>query len=164
MSQCSLHARNYRQQIYTGVKSVVDYAVRVFQNALPQFLINELVRLEERVISIIMPGTSYNNACQILGIIPMVDYVDSLCDKLFHSIAFDKDHTLNSLLPPLYKIPRYNLRNHRLYNMPHVCANWPKNLLYLQWPPRKLNFIGNFLSVELVTIIVGCFPNYISQL
>ena len=164
MSQCRLNAQNYRQQIYTGIKSVVDYAVRVFQNALPQFLISELVRLEERVISIIMPGMSYNNACEILGIIPMVDYIDSICDKLFHSIAFDKDHTLNSLLPPLYKIPRYNLRNHRLYNMPHVRANRPKNLLYLQWPPSKLNFIGKFSSVELVTIIVGCFPNYISQL
>ena len=51
----------------------------------------------------------------------MVDHIDSLCDKLFHCIAFDADHALKSLLPPLCKNPRYNLRNQRPYNMPHVC-------------------------------------------
>ena len=90
----------------TCVRSVVDYAVQVFFNALPQYPINALVRIEKRAISIILPSTSYNNECEILGITPMVHHIDSLCDKLFHSIASDKDHTLNSLLPPLHKNPR----------------------------------------------------------
>ena len=90
----------------TCVRSVVDYAVQVFFNALPQYPINALVRIEKRAISIILPSTSYNYACEILGITPMVDHIDSLCDKLFHSIASDKDHTLNRLLPPLHKNPR----------------------------------------------------------
>ena len=90
----------------TCVRSVVDYAVQVLYNALPQYPINALVRIEKRAISIILPSTSYNYACEILGITPMVDHIDSLCDKLFHSIASDKDHTLNRLLPPLHKNPR----------------------------------------------------------
>ena len=47
-----------------------------------------------------MPGVNYNNVCEILGITLMVDYIDPLCDKLFHRIASDEDHRLNSLLPP----------------------------------------------------------------
>ena len=90
----------------TCVRSVVDYAVQVLYNALPQYPINALVRIEKRAISIILPSTSYNYACEILGITPMVDHIDSLCDKLFHSITSDKDHTLNRLLPPLHKNPR----------------------------------------------------------
>ena len=90
----------------TCVRSVVDYAVQVLYNALPQYPINALFRIEKRAISIILPSTSYNYACEILGITPMVDHIDSLCDKLFHSIASDKDHTLNRLLPPLHKNPR----------------------------------------------------------
>ena len=31
----------------------------------------------------------------------MVDHIESLCDKLFRCIASDKDHRLNSLLPPI---------------------------------------------------------------
>ena len=89
----------------TCVRSVVDYAVQVLYNALPQYPINALVRIEKRAISIILPSTSYNYACEILGITPMVDHIDSLCDKLFHSIASNKDHTLNSLLPQLHRNP-----------------------------------------------------------
>ena len=51
---------------------MVIYAVLVFYNALPQYLTNELIRIEKRAISIIMPGTSYNNACEILGITPIM--------------------------------------------------------------------------------------------
>ena len=109
-----------------------------------------------------MPGVNYNDVCEILGITLMVDHIDPLCDKLFHNIASNKDHRLNSLIPPLYKNPRYNLRNHRLYNLPHVRTIGQRTLLYLQWPPSKSNFIGKLLIVERVTIIVSYFPNYIS--
>ena len=71
----------------TCIRSVIDYAVQVFYNAMLQFLINELVRIEKKAISIIIPGKSYNNTLEILGVTPMVDNFDSLCDKLFHSIA-----------------------------------------------------------------------------
>ena len=49
----------------TCVRSVIDYAVQVFYNALPQYLINELVRIEKRAISIIMPGVT-----------PMEDHIE----------------------------------------------------------------------------------------
>ena len=60
----------------TCVRSVIDYAVQVFYNALPQYLINELVRIDKRAISI-MSCTSYNNACEFLGEIPILVLIDS---------------------------------------------------------------------------------------
>ena len=123
----------------TCMRSVIDYTVQVFYNALPQYLINELIHIEKRAISSIMPDTSYNNACEILGESPIVDHIDSLCDELFYSITSDKDHRLNSLLPPLYKNPRYNLRNYRPYDRPHVRTNRAnKELVYPRnGPPNE---------------------------
>ena len=45
------------------VRSGVDYAVPVFYNALPQCLKIELVRIEKRALSIIMPA----RATQVLA-------------------------------------------------------------------------------------------------
>ena len=45
------------------IRTSVHYAVPVFYNALPQYLKNELVRIEKRALSIILPSLSYNSAC-----------------------------------------------------------------------------------------------------
>ena len=46
---------------YTScVRSVMDYAVPAFYHSLPQYLKNELIRLEKRAISIINPGMDYS--------------------------------------------------------------------------------------------------------
>ena len=49
------------------VRSTIDYGVPAFYNALPQYLKNELVRIEKRALSIILPSMSYNKACEVLG-------------------------------------------------------------------------------------------------
>ena len=72
----------------TSVRSVIDYAVRVLYDALPPYLINELVGIEKRAMSIIMPGKNYKIACECLGETPIKhpwlrDHINSLCDKLF---------------------------------------------------------------------------------
>ena len=70
----------------------------------------------------------------------MVDHIDSLCDKLFNCIASDTDHTLDSLLPPLYKNKRYNLRNHRPYDMPHVRTKRLKKSFILAMAAKQIEF------------------------
>ena len=104
-------------------------------NALPQYISNELTRIEKRVISIIISDKSYNNESGILGESTIVDHIDSLYDKLFYSITSDKDHRLNSLLP-LYNLPplliqESNIRNYRPYDIPHVRTNRAKNSFIL---------------------------------
>ena len=44
---------------YTAcIRSIIDYAIPAFYHALPQYLKNELVRLQTRAISIIVPGAN----------------------------------------------------------------------------------------------------------
>ena len=99
------------------VRSGVDYAVPVFYNALPQYLKNELVRIEKREFLIILSRTGYSSACSLLGITPITEHHSLLGRKLFDQICSDTGHKLNSLLPPRNE-PKYNLRNHRPFAIP----------------------------------------------
>ena len=56
------------------VRSTADYGVPAFYNALPQYRKNELVRIEKRALSIILPSMSYNKACEVLGITPITEH------------------------------------------------------------------------------------------
>ena len=68
-------------------------AVPVFCNTLPQYLINELVHIEKRALSIVMPGLSYG---QFLDITPVVDQNRQVCGTFFNTITSDKNHNQSS--------------------------------------------------------------------
>ena len=107
-------------------RSVVDYAIPAFYHSLPQYLKNQLVRLEKRAISIIMPGTDYHTALERLGVKPMKEHHEHLCDKLFQSVMSDPNHKINNLLPAR-RNPNYNLRNRRNFNIPRAHTNRTMN-------------------------------------
>ena len=107
------------------VRSVIDYAAPVFSNGLPQYLKNELVRLEKRAISIITSGKC-NLAIEV-GVTPILEHHYVLCSKLFDNIVNDPNHKLKALLPPDYDNSRYNLRRPRHFNMPKLCTNRTRN-------------------------------------
>ena len=90
------------------VRSVIDYAAPIFFNVLPQYLKNELVRLEKRAISIITSG-KYNTAIEA-GVTPILEHHYVLCCRLFDNIVSDPNHKLKALLPPDYDNSRYDLR------------------------------------------------------
>ena len=46
---------------------ITDYAIPAFYHVFPQYLKKELLHLEERAISIIVPGASYNTGMEDLG-------------------------------------------------------------------------------------------------
>ena len=103
------------------IRSVIDYAIPIFYHMLPQYLKNELVRLEKRAISIITSG-SYTEA-QVLGITPILDHYNYLCSKLFNSIIADQaKHKLGVLLPSAHQ-PVYNTRKQRFFSLPHLKTN-----------------------------------------
>ena len=59
------------------IRSMIYYAIPAFYHALPQYLKNELVRLQKRAISIIVPGANYNTGMEVLGILPLGDHLIS---------------------------------------------------------------------------------------
>ena len=91
-----------------------------------QYLINELVRIEKRALSLIMSDSCYGDDCKFGGIRPMVDPHRQLCSTFFNTSTSVKNHNLFNLLPPR-KNPRCSLRNNRAYTIPRVCTNRAKN-------------------------------------
>ena len=120
---------------YTScIRSVIDYAIPVFYHALPQYLQNDLKRLEKRAMAIIMPTESYSNTLNILGIPSLKDHHEQLCAKLFKSVVSDTNHKIHNLLPDSNQRhqPSYNLRQERTFNIPITHTNRVQNSLYMR--------------------------------
>ena len=87
------------------VRSVIDYAAPVFFNGLPQYLKNEMARLEKRPLSIITSGN-----CKLaveLGVIPILEHHYVLCSKLFDNTVSGPNHKVKALLPRVFDNSRY---------------------------------------------------------
>ncbi|XP_068697704.1 uncharacterized protein [Montipora foliosa] len=121
---------------YTScVRSVTEYAIPAFYNALPLYLKNELLRIEKRSISIITAGDCV--VAQDLGIRPILEHYEFLCQKLFKGILDNPSHKLKALLPPIHK-PSYNLKNKHLFNMPRLRTSRTMNTFIFAMA-RKFN-------------------------
>ena len=78
------------------VRSVIDYGIPAFYNALPQYLKNELVRIEKRAISIITSGEG--TTALELGLTPILEHYNNLCLWLFQDTVANPNHKLHALL------------------------------------------------------------------
>ena len=104
-------------RFYTScIRSVCDYAIPVFHASLPQYLIDDLERVQKRALSIICPTLSYDNALASLDLELLVVHHHRLCQSLFNSILEDTDHRLRHLLPVSYS-PKYSLRHPRAFGV-----------------------------------------------
>ena len=112
---------------YTScVRSVMDYAVPAFYHSLPQYLKNELIRLEKRAISIINPGMDYSATGEILNIKPIEEHHNFLCKNLFDNVTKDPNHKLYDLLPQKHNW-HHDLRNGHEFDIPRFNTNRTKN-------------------------------------
>ena len=103
---------------YTScVRSVTEYAIPAFYNALPLYLKDEFLHIEKRSISNITAGDC--TVAHDLGIRPILEHYEILCQKPFKGIL---DNPRHKLLPPIHK-PSYNLRNKCHFNMPRLCTS-----------------------------------------
>ena len=84
----------------TCIRPVLEYACPVFHNALPQYLSNNLERLQKRALRIIYPDLSYAEALVAAGITSLYERRQVLSETLFDQIMEDPSHKLHDLLPP----------------------------------------------------------------
>ena len=104
-------------QLYIG--SVCNYAISVFHVSLPQYLIDDLERLQKRALSIIRPTLSYDNALASLKLdleVFLVVYHQRLCQSLFDNILQDSDHCLHHLLADSHN-SQYTLRHAKNFDV-----------------------------------------------
>ena len=84
----------------TCIRPVIEYACPVFRNSLPQYLSNEMERLQKRALQIIQPDLSYAEALVALDITSLYEGRQALSKALFDQIVRDQSHKLHELLPP----------------------------------------------------------------
>ena len=108
---------------YTAcIRFIMDYAAPVFHHALPQYLMNELTRVEKRAMYIIFPKTDYKLALEKAAVVSVLEHHKRLCDNLFKDIVTDPSHKLYNLLPSRHKA-KFNLRHKRFFNAEHFKTN-----------------------------------------
>ena len=98
----------------TCIRSILEYACPVFHRALPGYLSEDL---QKRVLRIIYPGMSYNQALEFSGLPTLFKRREEISSKLFNEVVGDSGLTLHKLLPPKNP-PNYFLRKNRDFALP----------------------------------------------
>jgi len=99
----------------TAIRPVLAYCVPLFRHALPQYLSEDIERVQKRVVSIINPHMSYSDCVAKFGLVTLHARRVALCEKLFDSMKSCSGHKLSLLLPPRINL-KFNLRCKMLGN------------------------------------------------
>lgn len=103
------------------IRPVLEYGAQVFHYALPEYLQENLERVQKRALSFIFPGITYEERLQLSNLDTLSTRRQKLCDALFQSTLADTNHKLHHLLPDT-KISYYNLRHNRVYEFIHAIV------------------------------------------
>ena len=107
----------------TCIRPVVEYACPVFHTALPQYLSEELERLQKRALRIISNNDlSYRQALEVFNIPTLYDRREAIGNLMFQEISNNNNHKLYSLLPPPY-LGTVRTRKNRNFQVPRFKTN-----------------------------------------
>ena len=85
----------------TCIRPVAEYACPVFHTALPQYLSDQLERLQKRALRIISTNDlSYRQALEVINIPALYDRREVIGTSMSQEISNSNNHKLYSLLPP----------------------------------------------------------------
>ena len=121
LKRAGLPPEDLIQFYVTCIRPVIEYACEAFHDSLPQYLSNDLERLQKRAFRIIFPELHYQEVLESFNILSLHDRRVKLTTKLFNEIMNNPNHKLKSLLPSAQgKIEGPFLRKQRYFNIP-VC-------------------------------------------
>ena len=87
----------------TCIRPVAEYACPVFHTTLPQYLSDQLERLQKRALRIISTNDlSYKQALEVFNIPTLYDRREAIGNSMFQEISNNNNHKLYSLPPPPY--------------------------------------------------------------
>ena len=107
----------------TTIRPVLEYCVPVFHYAFPQYLSEDIERVQKRILCIICPQVWYSECLVRFSLATLHARCMALCLKLFNSITSYPGHKLL----PLKRNFRCNIRCPRTYASPHTNTNLFKN-------------------------------------
>ena len=79
----------------TVIRPVLEYCAPVFHHALPQYLSDDIERVQKRALSIICPYASYSECLVRFDLVTLHARRVALCGKLFESITSCPDPNLS---------------------------------------------------------------------
>lgn len=82
------------------IRSILEYCTPTFHHSLPEYLNEDLERVQKRAMSIIAPSQSYKQSLDSYGLCTLRQRRDDDCSKLFGGITKSNDLSLAHLLPP----------------------------------------------------------------
>ena len=99
-------------KVYTTcIRTVLEYACQVWNFSAPEYLKEEIERVQKRALRIICPHLSYRAALLETGILSLTQRRKILCKSYFGKLLHP-EHKLNELIPKKREFLRsYNLRN-----------------------------------------------------
>lgn len=115
------------------IRSVLEYACQLFHSSLPQYLSDDIERIQKRAMRIILPNLSYTDAIEKAGLHTLYSRRESLSCKLFNDIVSNEDHKLAELLPPRTSSTTARLRKRRTFEIPRLRTNRLKNSFIMHY-------------------------------
>ena len=105
------------------VRPILEYCDTIFHYSLPDYLSDDLERVQKRALSIIAgPELSYRESLSKFNLSSLRQRRGDHCYKLFNDITVDKHHKLHHLLPPKHR-GHYNTRRKRIFDLPRFKTN-----------------------------------------
>ena len=110
----------------TCIRPVLEYASPVFHRSLPNYISEDLERIQRRALRIIYPDLSYSVALETAGLPKLHERREKISTDLSDKIVCDPTHRLYSLLPQR-KSCKYALRRKRDFTVPKCKTERLKN-------------------------------------
>ena len=115
----------------TCIRPMSEYACQVFHNGLPEYLSEELEKIQRRALRIIFPDLDFQEALKRCNIATLHQRRQWLTERLFNEIKDNSLHKLHGLLPPR-NLSTVALRRKRAFNVPLCRTNRLMNSFIMQ--------------------------------
>ena len=115
-----------RQILDLKIISMIWHTSPVFHRALPNYLSEDLERIQRRALRITYPDLSYRAALETAGLQILLERRQSISRDLFNEVVFNTNHSLHILLPQK-RTCKFDLRRKRNYIFPKCKTDCCKN-------------------------------------
>ena len=83
----------------TCIRPILEYSCEVWHHSLPQYLGDQIERIQRRALRIIFPDCCYDIAMHRAGVVSLFIRRETICKRFFERMRTDDAHKLHSLVP-----------------------------------------------------------------
>ena len=130
LKRCQVAPKELTVFYTTYIRPILEYACPVFHRPLPEYLSDDLERIQRRALKIIHSDLSYSEALKVSVLQRLHERRESITTRLYHEVTNNPCHKLHSLLPKRNGC-KYSLRNKRTFVVPRCKTDRFKNSFFL---------------------------------